>query len=103
MNGYPRAARFNLVSSVRRGHRHIVAVVLGGASGGARDARMRSLIEQQIASASTQRTVARIEEAKDVAAVSARVAEPSAPLPHAQPRLARADAMPALPGFVAPA
>ncbi len=101
--GYTRASGFNLVSSVRRGHRHIVAVVLGGASGGARDARMRSLIEQQIASASTQRTVARIEEAKDVAAVPAKVAEPAAALPHAQPRLARADAMPALTGFAAPA
>ena len=40
--GYTRISGFNLVSSVRRGNRHIVAVVLGGASGGARDARMRS-------------------------------------------------------------
>ena len=52
--GYTRASGFNLVSSVRRGNRHIVAVVLGGASGGARDARMRGLIEQHIASAATQ-------------------------------------------------
>ena len=52
--GYTRASGFNLVSSVRRGNRHIVAVVLGGTSGAARDARMRDLIEQQIASASTQ-------------------------------------------------
>ena len=54
--GYTRASGFNLVSSVRRGNRHIVAVVIGGASGGARDARMRSLIEQHIASAATNRT-----------------------------------------------
>ena len=54
--GYTRASGFNLVSSVRRGNRHIVAVVLGGASGAARDARMRALIEQHIASASTNRT-----------------------------------------------
>ena len=32
--GYTRASGFNLVSSVRRGSRHVVAVVLGGASGG---------------------------------------------------------------------
>ena len=32
--GYTRASGFNLVSSVRRGNRHVVAVVLGGASGG---------------------------------------------------------------------
>jgi D-alanyl-D-alanine carboxypeptidase len=95
--GYTRASGFNLVSSVRRGHRHIVAVVLGGASGGARDARMRMLIEQQIASASTQRTIARIEEAKDVAAVPAKTLEPPVqpllPLPLPQARFARADAM----------
>ena len=54
--GYTRASGFNLVSSVRRGNRHVVAVVLGGASGAARDARMRALIEQHIASASNNRT-----------------------------------------------
>ena len=36
--GYTRASGFNLVSSVRRSDRHIVAVVLGGASGARRDA-----------------------------------------------------------------
>jgi D-alanyl-D-alanine carboxypeptidase len=98
--GYTRASGFNLVSSVRRGNRHIVAVVMGGSSGGARDARMRMLIEEQIASASTQRTVARIEESKDVAAIPARTPEPqvqvqaqSLPQPVPQARLARADAM----------
>jgi len=103
--GYTRASGFNLVSSVRRGHRHIVAVVMGGSSGGARDARMRLLIEQQIASASTQRTIARIEEAKDVAAVPAKTLEPpvqpllpqalpqALPQPLPQARFARADAM----------
>src|SRR5262249_10306615 len=35
---------------------HIVAVVLGGTSNGARDARMRQLIEAHILQASTQRT-----------------------------------------------
>jgi len=51
--GYTRASGFNLVSSVRRDDRHIIAVVLGGASGGQRDARMRSLIEGHVALAST--------------------------------------------------
>lgn len=90
--GYTRASGFNLVTSVRRGPRHIVAVVLGGPSGAARDARMRMLIEQQIASAATQRTVARIAEATDVAAAPAKAAEPQV---HVQPqaRLARADAI----------
>src|SRR5207248_10092382 len=50
--GYTRASGFNLVSSVRRGGRHVVAVVLGGSSSGARDARMRDLIERHIVEAS---------------------------------------------------
>jgi D-alanyl-D-alanine carboxypeptidase len=54
--GYTRASGFNLVSSVRRNDRHIVAVVLGGSSGGQRDARMRSLIEGHIALASATAT-----------------------------------------------
>ena len=103
--GYTRASGFNLVTSVRRGPRHIVAVVMGGASGGARDARMRSLIEQQIASASTQRTVAKIEEsrevaatrevaaAREIAAAPVKTVEPPVQQPVPQARFARADAI----------
>jgi D-alanyl-D-alanine carboxypeptidase len=54
--GYTRDSGFNLVSSVRRGPRRIVAVVLGGRSAGSRDARMRELIESHIAEASTKPT-----------------------------------------------
>ncbi len=46
--GYTQASGFNLVASVRRNDRHIVSVVLGSSSAGARDARMRSLIEDYI-------------------------------------------------------
>ncbi len=87
--GYTRNSGFNLVTSVRRGPRHIVAVVLGGTSGAARDARMRVLIEQQVASGSTQRTVAKIAEGTEVAAAQVK---PTIQLP-STPRLARADAM----------
>ena len=45
--GYTRDSGFNLVTSVKRGARHIVAVVLGGRSAGSRDARMRDLIDSQ--------------------------------------------------------
>jgi D-alanyl-D-alanine carboxypeptidase len=54
--GYTRASGFNLVSSVHRGERRIVAVVLGGTSSSARDARMRGLIEEHMAEASSHRT-----------------------------------------------
>ncbi len=52
--GYTNASGFNLVTSVKRGYRHIVAVVLGGRSARSRDARMKDLIEENIASASAK-------------------------------------------------
>jgi D-alanyl-D-alanine carboxypeptidase len=61
--GYTEASGYNLVSSVRRDEKHVVAVVLGGTSNAARDARMRQLIEDHILLASTQRTVPMIVDA----------------------------------------
>ena len=61
--GYTEASGYNLVSSVRRDEKHIVAVVLGGTSNAARDARMRQLIEDNISFASIRRTVPSIVEA----------------------------------------
>jgi D-alanyl-D-alanine carboxypeptidase len=54
--GYTEASGYNLVASVQRGDRHIVSVVLGGTSNGARDAQMRKLIEEHAPHASAQRT-----------------------------------------------
>ena len=42
--GYTRASGFNLITSVHRDGRHIIAVVLGGKSSSERDAHMRKLI-----------------------------------------------------------
>ncbi len=50
--GYIRASGFNLVTSVRKSGRHIVAVVFGGRSGASRDAQMRKLIAQYLPKAS---------------------------------------------------
>lgn len=44
--GYTREAGFNLTASVRRDDKHLVAVVLGGRTGGERDAAMRGLLNQ---------------------------------------------------------
>jgi D-alanyl-D-alanine carboxypeptidase len=60
--GYIRASGFNLVTSVRRDGRHIVAVVLGGRSSGQRDARMHALINGYIRLASTK-SAAKVAEA----------------------------------------
>jgi D-alanyl-D-alanine carboxypeptidase len=86
--GYTRASGFNLVSSVKRGGRHIVAVVLGGGSGGSRDARMRALIEGHIEEAAVKRTAPMIAEAQDRSAPKTAAA-PAAP---AAPRYAVASA-----------
>lgn len=50
--GYTRASGFNLVSSVQDGNRSLVAVVMGGASGGSRDNKMASLINTYLPQAS---------------------------------------------------
>ena len=60
--GYTRASGFNLVSSMRRGNRHLVGVVLGGRSGGSRDATMRNLLAENLEKGATKRTVAAIAE-----------------------------------------
>lgn len=42
--GYTRASGFNLVTSMHRNGRHMIAAVLGGPTGPSRDARMRELV-----------------------------------------------------------
>ena len=72
--GYTRASGFNLVSSMRRGNRHLVGVVLGGRSGGSRDATMRNLLAENLEKGATKRTVAAITE-RNPADGSVNVAE----------------------------
>src|SRR5437660_1893548 len=61
--GYTEASGYNLTSSARRDEKHIVAVVLGGTSNGARDARMRQLIEEHLVRAATVRSAPIVAEA----------------------------------------
>jgi D-alanyl-D-alanine carboxypeptidase len=49
--GYTKASGFNLTASVHRRNKHLVAVVLGGKTGGQRDAAMRSLLDRHFAKA----------------------------------------------------
>ncbi|WP_024508669.1 D-alanyl-D-alanine carboxypeptidase [Bradyrhizobium sp. ARR65] len=60
--GYTRASGFNLVTSMHRGNRFLIGVVMGGRSGGSRDAIMRSLLAENLEKASTVRTAAAITE-----------------------------------------
>jgi D-alanyl-D-alanine carboxypeptidase len=65
--GYISASGFNLVTSVHRGNRYLVAVVMGGSSGASRDARMRELINEKIAQASVKRTATMVAEVTEPA------------------------------------
>jgi D-alanyl-D-alanine carboxypeptidase len=60
--GFTRASGFNLVTSVHRDGRYVVAVVLGGRSSFQRDAHMRELIGAHIKEASLQHTAPAIAE-----------------------------------------
>jgi D-alanyl-D-alanine carboxypeptidase len=60
--GFTRASGFNLVTSVHRDGRYVVAVVLGGRSAFQRDGHMRELIGAHIKEASVQRTAPAIAE-----------------------------------------
>jgi D-alanyl-D-alanine carboxypeptidase len=102
--GYTRDSGFNLVTSVRRGARHIVAVVLGGRSASRRDARMRSLIEEHIAQASTKAPPVQVAEASTQEAAPAHARAQLASADHAAPIAPRANETTAavVPGSKAP-
>ena len=105
--GYTRASGFNLLTSVHRDGRSLVAVVMGGRTAGARDRIMENLIEDHIAEASTAHTAetiadtsrdeqpqrAAIQEANSPrpAAVSAAAPSPVPSARQAQPQLAEGD------------
>ena len=72
--GYTRASGFNLLTSVHRDGRSLVAVVMGGRSAGARDRVMEGLIETHIAEASNSGHTATA-----IADNESPVAMPSAP------------------------
>lgn len=82
--GYTNASGFNLVTSMKRGGRHVVAAVFGGRSGNARDARMRELVGRYIQIASIEKTATVLAAAKMPAAPEKVVGEPMQIAPAAQ-------------------
>ncbi|MEL6573475.1 MAG: D-alanyl-D-alanine carboxypeptidase family protein [Pseudomonadota bacterium] len=55
--GYTRAAGFNLVASAQRGQERIIATVFGGSSTGARNARVKELLDMGFERAPSRATV----------------------------------------------
>jgi D-alanyl-D-alanine carboxypeptidase len=101
--GYTRASGFNLVTSMHRGNRHLVGVVMGGRSGGSRDAIMRNLLAENLEKAATKRTVAAIAERSgssansDVAQADAVQTQGTVDVASAAPEQAVPPAKPAAP------
>ncbi len=88
--GYTRASGFNLVTSVSKGDRRIVAVVMGGKTGRSRNQQMTNLIGKYLPRASSQnkkRLLVAEKSTKRVVSASAFVALPksSVPAPSARP------------------
>ena len=84
--GYVNASGYNLVTSVNRDGRRIVAVVMGGNTGASRDATMTRLIQAHLPNATPSRRSndALLMARNDAPAAPAIAAEPS-PLPRAVP------------------
>jgi D-alanyl-D-alanine carboxypeptidase len=94
--GYIHDSGFNIVTSVRRNGRHIVAVVFGGHTAAARDARVLSLIDNNINIASIKRTAPPLIEGTETAEIRAKEIKEkvasAAPLPPPnQPALGSTD------------
>jgi D-alanyl-D-alanine carboxypeptidase len=92
--GYTEASGYNLISSTHRGARRIVGVILGERSNGARDTRMRGLIEQCITQASNEHTAPAIVEREDVGTEVAVLPAANFSLQSATPAPAEAAAAP---------
>ena len=90
--GYTNASGYNLVSSVKRNNRSLVATVIGGNSGAARDKQMAALLEKYLpvayaGPAKPRSLFARAKNAPvaDIDEVEVEVAAAAAPLPVARP------------------
>jgi D-alanyl-D-alanine carboxypeptidase len=81
--GYIRASGFNIVTSVNRNNRHLVAAVFGGRTAAARDAVVRGLIAQTYKVAASKRTAPPVVEGTAVAEIKMPVKPPT---PMADPR-----------------
>lgn len=65
--GYIHESGFNIVTSVRRANHHIIAVIFGGRTASARDARVLGLIESNINVAAVKRTAPQVVEGWETA------------------------------------
>ncbi len=84
--GYIHDSGFNIIVSMRRGPRHVLAVVFGGHTASARDARVVGLLDDTIQLASVKRTAPPMSEGAEVTEARAKPARETvasiSPAPH---------------------
>lgn len=83
--GYIRASGFNLVTSVNRNGRQIVAVVMGGRTGASRNAQMTKLINRYLSKASRGKKTVPMIAKRGAAPILVASALKNPPLPRAKP------------------
>ena len=83
--GYTRASGFNLLTSVHRDGRSLIAVVMGGRSAAGRDRIMENLIADHIAEASTAHTATAVADASPAETAEPRAEPAVAPPTRARP------------------
>ena len=97
--GYIRASGFNLVASVRRGRKHVVAAYFGGSTGALRNAAVRAHLGAGLLKASDQKTrqpTARVAAELTKVAPGLVVPPPPQPAPQA-PKVAKVEVTPVRP------
>ncbi len=84
--GYIHDSGFNIIVSMRRGPRHVLAVVFGGRTASARDARVVGLLDDTIQLASVKRTAPPLSEGAEITEARAKAAKETvasiSPTPH---------------------
>ena len=85
--GYTRASGFNLLTSVHRDGRSLIAVVMGGRSAGGRDRIMENLIADHLAEASTTHSATVVAEASPVSTAEPSVEPAAAPPARGRPAI----------------
>src|SRR6202034_1966872 len=83
--GYTRASGFNLLTSVHRDGRSLLAVVMGGRSAAGRDRIMANLIADHIAEASTAHTATAVADASRAETTEPRDVPAATPAARARP------------------
>jgi D-alanyl-D-alanine carboxypeptidase len=85
--GYTRASGFNLLTSVHRDGRSLIAVVMGGRSAAGRDRIMANLISDHIAEASTAHTATAVADASRAETTEPRDVPVATPAARARPTI----------------